>query len=344
MARTSWRTRAAAAFALLASAFPGASLPARAEPVGIEVAYLPLMGIAPLFVMDQEGWAKQAGLDLKLTKFSSGPAIIQALGSGKFDGVYMAVSPVLVAKSAGVDLKIVAASGRESHAFLAAGKLADAFKDAPSPKAAFSAFAKANGRPAKVASLPRGSMPDTLLRYYMEQSGLTAEDVQILSQGEEQVRQAVLAGAADGALMPEPIITILERKMPSAKVIADGHALMAGHPGFVLALRSSFIDQHPDAAAKIAALNTRAAAFIQADPEKAADDIFAFFGKGLIDKEIMVAALKSPYNPPLDRLSDIVSGSRNLQDYLLKIGSQTKPVDIDALFYAPALNPTSASK
>lgn len=344
MAHTSWTTRILAALALAATTLPVSGVPARAEPVTVEVAYLPLMGIAPLFVMDQEGWASAAGIDLKLTKFSSGPAIIQALGSGKFDGVYMAVSPVLVAKGAGVDLKIVAASGRESHAFLAAEPLARAFGDTASPKAAFVAFAKANGRPAKIASLPRGSMPDTLLRYYMEQNGLTAEDVQILSQGEEQVRQAVLVGAADGALMPEPIITILERKMPTSKVIADGHALMAGHPGFVLAMRTSFIEQHPEAAAKLAALNVKAAAFIQANPDKAADDIFAYFGKGLIDKDIMVAALKSPYNPPLDRLSDIVGGSKSLQDYLLKIGSQAKPVDIDALFYAPALTQSSASK
>ncbi|MEP9347465.1 ABC transporter substrate-binding protein [Xanthobacter sp. KR7-225] len=337
MARTSWTTRSLAALALSAFALSLSSLPGRSEPTTVEIAYLPLMGIAPLFVMDQQGWTREAGLDLKLTKFSSGPAIIQALGSGKFDGVYMAVSPVLVAKAAGVDLKVVAASGRESHAFLAAGPLAGTFKEAASPKAAFAAFAKANGRPAKIASLPRGSMPDTLLRYYMEQNGLTAEDVQILSQGEEQVRQTMLAGAADGALMPEPIITILEQKMPAAKVIADGKALMAGHPGFVLALRSSFIDRNPDAALKLAALNTRAAAFILANPDQAADAIFAFFGKGLIDKDVMVAALKSPYNPPLERLSDIVSGSKDLQDYLLKIGSQTKPVDIDALFYAPAL-------
>jgi len=318
------------AFAALALTCP--SLPAHAEGKTVQVAYLPLMAIAPLFVMEQEGWAKEAGIDLALTKFSSGPAIIQALGSGKFDAVYMSVSPVLVAKSAGIDLKIIAASGFESHAFVATGKLSEVFTGAATPKAAFEAFAKANGRPAKIGSLPKGSMPDTLLRYYIEQNGLSSSEVQILSQGEEAVRQAVLAGAADGALMPEPIITIIEQKVPSAKVVADGHKLMAGHPGFVLAVRSGFARENPEIVAKLAGLNDRAVSFIQVDPGKSTDDIFAFFGKGLIEKDVMAAALTSPYNPPLKNLADIVSGAQILQDYQVKIGVQAKPVDLGELF------------
>lgn len=45
----------------------------------LSVAYIPIMPMAQLFVMEGEGWTKQAGLDLELTKFSSGPAMVQAI-------------------------------------------------------------------------------------------------------------------------------------------------------------------------------------------------------------------------------------------------------------------------
>ena len=39
----------------------------------LKVAYIPIMPMAQLFVMEGEGWTKEAGLELELTKFSSGP-------------------------------------------------------------------------------------------------------------------------------------------------------------------------------------------------------------------------------------------------------------------------------
>ncbi len=45
----------------------------------LKVAYIPIMPMAQLFVMEGEGWTEEAGLDLELTKFSSGSAIVQAI-------------------------------------------------------------------------------------------------------------------------------------------------------------------------------------------------------------------------------------------------------------------------
>lgn len=319
------------------------SAPARAETVKVEVAYLPVLGIAPLLVLEAQGWARAEGIDLQLTKFSSGPAITQALGSGKFDAVTMAVSPVLVAKAAGVDLKVVAVSGVEQQTFIAGSALAKAVSSASSPAAGFAAFAKANGRPAKIGTLPKGSMPDTALRHYIEKNGISPESAQIVSQGEEAVRQAAITGAIDGAVIPEPLVTIISEKLPGSQVVADGKVLFAGHPGFVLALRSAFVEQHPKTAAKLAALNDRAVAFIKADPDKAAENILQFFGQGLIEKATLVAALKSPYNKQGDGFAAFRDNTNILQDYQVKIGVQSAPVDLDKLFWNPAgAKPTTA--
>ncbi|BAE50667.1 ABC transporter substrate-binding protein [Paramagnetospirillum magneticum] len=316
---------AAASLALLPSV-------ARAEPVTVDVGYVPFVAIAQLFVMESEGWAKEAGIELKLTRFNAGPALVQALASGKFDATYMAVSPVVVARAGGIDLKIVATNGIESVSFVGTGALAEAYAKTATPAEAFARFRKETGRPAKIAALPKGTIPDTAIRYYLAANKVADEDVQILGQGEEQVRQAVLAKAADGAAMPEPVITIVLQKDPTAKVLANGKQLMPGHPGFVLSLRESFIKAHPDTARKLVELNARATELIRKDPKRAAKDVLQHMGKGLIEEDVMVAALSSPYNPITDDPNLILSSTETLQDFQLQIGAQAKKVPNAELF------------
>ena len=50
-----------------------ASNPARAE-VTLEMAYMPIVPCSQLFVIEGMGWAKEAGINLELTRFSNGPA------------------------------------------------------------------------------------------------------------------------------------------------------------------------------------------------------------------------------------------------------------------------------
>ena len=320
------------------------SVASSAEPVTVEVAYVPFVANAQLFVMEAEGWTKEAGIDLKLTRFNAGPPLVQALVSGKFDATYMAVSPVVVARAGGIDLKIVAANSIESVSLIGIGELAAAFAKASSPAAAFAEFHKKTGRPAKLAALPKGTIPDTALRYYLESNKVADADVQILGQGEEQVRQAVLAKAADGAAMPEPALTIISKKDPTARILANGKQLMPGHPGFVLSVRESLIKSHPEIVSKLVELNIRATELILKDPKRAAKDVLQHMGKGLIDEDVMVAALSSPYNPITDNPGSIIASTNTMQDFQLKIGAQAKKVDTAELFDLSFFNAIKQSK
>ena len=55
----------------------------------VRIGYIPVAGGGQIFVIDGEGWARDAGLELKLTQFDSGPNAIQGLASGTID-VYAA--------------------------------------------------------------------------------------------------------------------------------------------------------------------------------------------------------------------------------------------------------------
>jgi len=79
---------------------------AAAQATKVRLAYVPVIGAAPVFIAEKAGWAKAAGIDLSLVRFESGPVAINAAVSGTIDalavgiapmvGSYLAVAPELV--------------------------------------------------------------------------------------------------------------------------------------------------------------------------------------------------------------------------------------------------------
>ena len=63
----------------LTALLPSTALAQNDETTTLEVGYMPILPVAQLFVMEGAGWTDEAGLDLELTRFSSGPAMVQAL-------------------------------------------------------------------------------------------------------------------------------------------------------------------------------------------------------------------------------------------------------------------------
>src|SRR3954471_5267726 len=87
----------------------------------VRVGFIPVVGAGQLFVIDGEGWARDAGLNLKLTQFESGPAMISALASGTLDAYYGGIAPVLVASGRGIDVKVYASTAIEEMTVVGRG-------------------------------------------------------------------------------------------------------------------------------------------------------------------------------------------------------------------------------
>lgn len=92
----------------------------------VRVGYIPVLGSSALFVLDGEGWAKDAGLDLDLVRFTSGPQAIQALVSGRIDAYVAGVLPLLQARAHGADVKVVTAASIEELEVVSRGALSAA--------------------------------------------------------------------------------------------------------------------------------------------------------------------------------------------------------------------------
>ena len=79
----------------LTALLPSTALAQNDETTTLEVGYMPILPVAQLFVMEGAGWTDEAGLDLELTRFSSGPAMVQALASGKLDVMNFGIGPAM---------------------------------------------------------------------------------------------------------------------------------------------------------------------------------------------------------------------------------------------------------
>jgi NitT/TauT family transport system substrate-binding protein len=307
-----------------------------AGPVGaaeLKVGYIPIVPMSQLFVMEGEGWTREADLKLDLVSFSSGPALIQALVAGQLDAAYVGIGPAMVARAKGVEIKVVASNVVEQVALLGRGDLAKAFEGAPSAAEALKAFRERAGRPAKIATLPAGAVPNTVLQHWLQEvAKVPAADVQVVGMGEEQVQQALLAQAVDAASILEPILTIVQERDETARIIAPAGTMFPGQPGAVLAVQESVIARDRGAVQRLVALHLRATEAIKADPSSAARHVTQFVGKGLVDPAVIERALKSPNTRMVADPNAIIGPTKAMQAFQVKLGVQAEAVDVDGLF------------
>jgi NitT/TauT family transport system substrate-binding protein len=315
---------------LAAAPFAGAraqvAVPAR-------IGYIPIIGTAPVFVAQGEGWLKQAGINASFTVFESGPNMIQAFASGTIDFYLAGIAPLAVARSRGVDVRVVAATAIAENVFVAAPALAKFFAAGTSAAAAFKAHKASTGKAARLATQPAGSVPNTTLQYWLwEVAKADKGDVEIVPMGIDATQQAVLASAVEGAIVREPALSIIQKRNPGIKLIAGGEELFPGQPGTVLAGSGAFVGKNPEVVQKVVGALIRAADLIAKNPDKAAPHVGAALGKGIVDPALIRQGLTSPASKFEIDPRKIIEPSRAMQAYQVKLGSLEKELPFDGLF------------
>ncbi len=338
------RKWALAALFLVLLPFSIAATAAESGPVTLRVGYIPIMPMSQLFVMEGEGWVKDAGLNLKLTRFSSGPAMIQALASGTLDVAYIGIGPAMVSRAKGVPIKVVASNVYDQMAVIAGGSFAKIWSEHPGADA-LAAFQKAHGRKLKIATMPKGSVPDTVLRYWIQKRlGAKLDQVEIVGMGASAIQQGLLAGSVDAASIMEPILTIVGQRLPDSKVIVRGDEMLPDHPGAVVAVMEPVIAAHPEAVDKLVQLHVRATKLLNEQPDRSAKYLAEYIGKGLLPVELLAKSLKSPSTGFVANPHKIKDGTRRLYAYEQEIGVVKQQLDLDQLFDNRFFDNVTASK
>ena len=326
------RLLAAALGLTLAPSIVGIAPARAADAVPVRVGYIPIVGAAPIFVADKEGLLKAGGLAPRFTTFESGPHMIQALASGTIDVYVAGIAPLAVARTKGIDVKVVAATAIEEMVFVAGPKLAPYFAADAKPADAFKAFKAKEGKNARLGTQPPGSVPDTTLKHWLWKVGAVDKaDADIVALGIDATQQAVLAGAIDGATIREPAVSIVTARNPAIKVVALGGAMFPKQPGTVVGVSGAFLAQHPAEVQKLVDAVVKSIAILKSDPDRAVPAVGAALGKGLVDDAIVKAALTSPATK-FEADPRIIAGpTAEMQSFQVSIGTLDKNVPLDGL-------------
>lgn len=301
--------------------------------VPVRVGNIPVIGIAPILVADKEGWTKEAGLDLAFTTFQSGPHAIQALASGAVDVYVAGIAPLGVARSRGIDVKVVAATASGENVFVGSPRLAQHFAEGVAPAEAFKRYRVATGKAARLATQPAGSVPNTTLQYWLwEVIKANRDDVEIVAMGIDATQQAVLADAVEGATVREPALSIIQKSNPGIKLIEVGDKLFPGQPGTVVGISGAFLKKHPAAVQALVDALVRAGDLLTRDPDRAAPAVAATLAKGIVDLDIIKAALKSPATKFVIDPRQVVAPAKEMEAYQVKLGSLKEAANLDELF------------
>jgi NitT/TauT family transport system substrate-binding protein len=318
---------------------------ALAQPVTARVGVIPIVGAAPLFVANGKGWAKEAGLDLKVTTFESGPNMIQALASGTLDVYVAGVMPLAVAREKGVQSKVVTATAVEEMVFVAGPKLAPYFKEGVAPAQALKDYRAKEGKPARLAAQPPGSVPNTTLQHWLWQVAKADKaDAEIVSMGIDATQQAVLVGAVEGAAIREPALTIVQGRNPAIKLVATGGQMFPSQPGTVVAVTPAFAAAHPKEVQGLVDALVRADKLLKEKPDEAAPFVEAALGKGIVDVATIRKALTSPASRFVADPRVIVDATAKMQDYQVSIGTLDKAAPLEGLFDPSYFEKAAAAK
>jgi sulfonate transport system substrate-binding protein len=238
----------------------------------------------------------------------------------------------MVTRGKGIKLKVIAAGITNQIAVIAQGELVDYFAKYDNQADALRAFAKDKGRKPKIASFPKGSVPDTVTRHWILRSmKMSLDEVELIGMGASRVQQALLSRSVDAAGILEPILTIVESKLPDAKVIARATDMMDGQPGSTIAARENVIAEHRDAIVKLVELHIRATKLLKEDPAAAAVHVRDFVAKGLIDVATIQKSLESPSSNFAADPNSILEETEYMADFQQVEKINTK-VSTDGLF------------
>ncbi|MES1937253.1 ABC transporter substrate-binding protein [Salinisphaera hydrothermalis] len=300
--------------------------------VKAQIGYMPILPDAQLFVNLEDGGIAKAGIDPDLVSFQNGPAMVQALASGQLDIAYFGIGPTMVARSKGANIRVVASNIIQQISVVALGDLAPYFENGD-PATAFARFRKETGHKAKISTFPVGSVPQTVFAYWLKNK-LHADpsDVDVIYQGTSQVQQSLLTGAVDGAAILEPVVSIVEKREPKARVVASGAQMFDNQPGAVVAVRESFLKAHPKVVARLVAAHIEATKALQAGKASAIDAVAKHVGGGRLPRDIVATAVDHSKSNFVANPHRIIDSTKRMYQFQRDEGTLKAKLDIDALF------------
>ncbi|MEA5386307.1 ABC transporter substrate-binding protein [Haloarculaceae archaeon H-GB2-1] len=243
------------------------------------------------------------------------------------------IVPAMIVMDKGVSSKIAASNIKDAMQILATDEFAGLFEEHGAD--AFAKFEEQNGRKFRFGTFPPGSVPDILLRYWLEEDlGLDPEtDVNITGlAGAGPVRQALLSGKIDGTSIMEPIPTIIEAKDAPYQPIAWAGSFMPGQPAAVTLLHDRLRSDHRAVATEFVRQHRRATEFARTSPDEAAAHASTVIGEEALPVKTARTAMDSRASAFVTDPHEIAEQAVTFSEYASRLGKTEQQLSKSAMF------------
>lgn len=171
------------------------------ETTEVTVGVIPIVDVAPIYLGVEQGFFSDRGLDLELVQAQGGAAIVPAVLSGEYEFGFSNVTSLLLAKSRGLPLKVVAAGNSTTGD--PEDDIGALLVPADSP---IQSPADLEGK--TVAINTAKNISDTVVRESARQAGADPAQVKFTELGFPDMPAAIEAGRVDAAFVLEPFKSV----------------------------------------------------------------------------------------------------------------------------------------
>jgi NitT/TauT family transport system substrate-binding protein len=216
------------------AAADASSAPAPKELVHIKVGHLLVPGQGKIFIAQEKGYFKDAGLDVELVEFQNSADSSAAIRAGKLDFASSGATAPLYHIAKGADnIVIVGGIHNEDAAVITT----------PANATKIKTLADLKGKKIAVIRLSTG---DSALRGWLVEHGIKpGKDVEIFElKNPPAVIEAVRSGQVDAGAVWEPYI--VRAHEAGLTVVATSHDILPNHPCCRLIANKELVEKHPE--------------------------------------------------------------------------------------------------
>jgi len=296
----------------------------------VTVAYVPIYPNMQHYVMEQEGFYENVSADVSIERFSSGPSVVKAFASGDVDVALFGITPAMVLVDKGNDAGVLAANSRNGFKVMGTTELADRYEQEGA--AAFGRFEEEHGRKVRFGAPPDGSVPDIVLRYWIQEDLDVGEMETVIDKSKvppAKAVQTIQSGDIDATIIQEPFATIIGEEDGFEELAWSGN-ILDNHPVTVLFANQQVLDDS-EVAGSLVEQHVAATEFTADSPDAAASHAASVIGSG-VSEDLAKAAMDSNASEFISDPHAITDQAATMGEFVTNVGNIEEPVATEDLF------------
>jgi NitT/TauT family transport system substrate-binding protein len=242
---------------------------------------------------------------------------------------------VLVDK--GTNAGILAANSRNGFKIMGTTELVDLYEQ--EGPAMFERFEEERGRKVRFGAPPDGSVPDIVLRYWIQEDLDVGEMESVIDKSKvppAKAVQTIQSGDIDATIIQEPFATVIGQDDGFGELAWSGD-ILEDHPVTVLFANQRVLDDS-EVARSLVEQHVAATEFTADSPDAAAAYAASVIGSG-VTEDLAMTAMDSQASEFVSNPHPITDQAATMGKFVANVGNIEEPVTTEHLF---ALDPYDA--